>query len=124
MGIRVALLIKESEVKIMYWITGILGIVFVLAPFVLGYANNMAALWTSILIGGATVLVSWIEATQQDREQWEYWTAAILGVVAIAAPFLFGFGEQTVATWTSVIVGGLIALFAGSRLTTGQWRRM
>ena len=106
----------------MYWITGILGLAFVLSPFVLGYSNNTAALWTSILIGGATIVVSWIEGTQQDREQWEYWTAAILGIVAIVAPFVFGFGEQSVATWTSVVVGGLIALFAGSKLTTGQWR--
>lgn len=107
----------------MYWVTGILGLVFVLAPFVMGYSENTAALWTSILIGGATIVVSWIEGTQQDREQWEYWTAAILGIIAIVAPFVFGFGEQAVATWTSVIVGGLIALFAGSKLTTGQWRR-
>jgi len=106
----------------MYWITGILGLAFVLAPYVLGYSNITAALWTSILIGGATIVVSWIEGAQRDREQWEYWTAAVLGVVAIVAPFIFGFGEQAAATWTSVVVGGLIALFAGSKLTTGQWR--
>lgn len=106
----------------MYWITGLLGLAFALAPFVLGYSENDTALWTSILIGGATIIVSWIEGTQADREQWEYWTAAILGIVAIVAPFIFGFEDQEVATWTSVIVGGLIALFAGSRLTTGQWR--
>ena len=105
----------------MYWITGILGLAFVLAPYILGYSNNTAALWTSILIGGATIVVSWIEGSQRDREQWEYWTAAVLGVVAIVAPFIFGYGEQAAATWTSVVVGGLIALFAGSKLTTGQW---
>lgn len=107
----------------MYWITGILGLVFVLSPFVLGYSNNAAAMWTSLLIGGATIVVSWIEGAQEDRARWEYWTAAVLGIVAVAAPFLFGFGEQTVAMWTSVIVGGLIAIFAGTKLTSGQWGR-
>ena len=107
----------------MYWITGILGLTFVLAPFVLGYGNNMAALWTNILIGGATIVISWIEGAQANREQWEYWTAAILGIVAIIAPFIFGFGGIAVATWTSSVVGGLITLFAGSKLTTAQWRK-
>jgi len=109
--------------KTMYWVTGILGLAFALAPFVLGYSNNAAALWTSILIGAATIVVSWIEGAQADREQWEYWTAAVLGVIAVVAPFIFGFGAEVVATWTSVILGGLIALFAGSKLTSGQWRK-
>ncbi len=116
--------IKSKEVKkIMYWVTGILGLAFALAPFVLGYSNNATALWTSVLIGAATIVVSWIEGAQADRQQWEYWTAAVLGVIAVIAPFVFGFGAQVVATWTSVILGGLIALFAGSKLTSGQWRR-
>ncbi len=107
----------------MYWITGILGLILASAPYIFGYSNDTAALWTSLIVGGATIVVSLLEATRADREQWEYWAAGILGIVAVISPFMFGFGGNTNAMWTSVVVGILIAIFAGSRLfTTGLWR--
>ncbi len=102
----------------MYWATGILGLLFAIAPFILGYSNNTAALWASLLIGGATIVVSWIEGARRDRERWEYWTAIVLGVVAVIAPFLFGYNRSPSALWSSVVAGILIAVFAGSRLFT------
>lgn len=100
----------------MYWMTGILGFVLAVAPWVFGYADNSAALWTSLLIGVATIVVSWIEGIQADKEQWEYWTVAILGVVAIFAPFILGFTQATSALWTTIVMGGLVAVFAGGGL--------
>lgn len=100
----------------MYWLTGILGFALTIAPFVFGYSENTAALWTSVIIGITTLSVSWIEGAQEDREDWEYWTAAVLGLVAVIAPFVLGFGSHAVAMWTSVIVGALLAIIAGSKL--------
>jgi|SRR5882724_1157584 len=105
----------------MYWITGILGLILAIGPYLFGYSSNVAALWTSILIGGATFIVSLAEALQADRQQWEYWTAAILGIAAIIAPFILGFGNISSAMWSSIALGVLIALFAGSKVfTTGR----
>ena len=104
----------------MYWITGILGLALGMAPFLFGYSNNQAALWTSLLIGGATLVVSWAEGIQHDRESWEYWTAITLGIVAIVAPFIFGFVQHATAMWTTIIVGALITLFAGTKLAGGS----
>jgi hypothetical protein len=100
----------------MYWITGTLGLILASAPYIFNYSNDTAALWTSLIVGGATLVVSLMEAARSDREQWEYWTAGILGLIAVISPFILGFGANTSAMWTSVIVGVLIALFAGSRL--------
>lgn len=108
----------------MYWITGILGLALAISPFVLGFSGDMVALWTSLIIGGVTLIVSLIEGARADREKWEYWTAAILGLIAIAAPFVFGFSSQATATWTSVVVGILIAILAGSKLSMGQIGKM
>lgn len=99
----------------MYWITGVLGLILAVAPFIFGYTDNSAALWTSVLVGGATIIVSIMEGVQADR-RWEYWAAGILGLIAIISPFIFGFGGNTTAMWTTVVLGVLIALFAGSRL--------
>lgn len=105
----------------MYWITGILGLILAVSPYIFGYSNDATALWTSLIVGGATIVVSLLEATRADREQWEYWVAGILGLFAVIAPFILGFGANASAMWTSVVIGVLIAIFAGSRLfTTGR----
>lgn len=101
----------------MYWMTGILGLILVMAPFVFGYSSNAPALWSSILVGLATIVISWIEGAKHDKESWEYWTAGTLGVIAVSAPFVLGFGSVTAALWTSVVIGVLIALFAGTKLS-------
>ena len=102
----------------MYWITGILGLIFIVAPFVFGYSTDSVALWTSLVVGALTLVVSIIEGAQADRQQWEYWTAGILGIIAIFAPFALGFSTFTQATWSSIVLGVLIAVFAGSRVFT------
>jgi len=108
-------------VRNMYWVTGLLGLILAAAPWAFGYSDNMVALWTSLIVGAATIVVSILEAAQSDRAQWEYWAAGILGVVAIFAPFVFGYGNIANAMWSTVILGVLIAAFAGTRaLSTGK----
>lgn len=104
----------------MYWITGILGLMFVLAPFLLGYAQNVSALWTSIFAGAIVLVMSGLEALRHERETWEYWIAAGMGLVAIFAPFVFGFSSHIPAFSTSIILGALIAITAGSKIYTSQ----
>ena len=116
---RIAMSQLRKGVKHMYWITGILGAAFILFPWILGYVNNAVAAGTSYLIGSIVLLVSIIEGIRQDSERWEYWTATILGLAAIAAPFVLGFNHP-VAMWTSVITGIMLAVMAGTRLYVGR----
>lgn len=106
----------------MYWVTGAIGLILMAAPFIMQYSDNSVALWTSILVGLATVVVSWIEGVRERKENWEYWAAALFGLAAIAAPFALNFSSHATAMWTTVVAGIFIVLFAGSELTTGQWR--
>ena len=107
----------------MYWMTGILGFVLMIAPFMFGYSYNAPALWTSVLVGLATIIFSWIEGAQHDMQTWEYWTVGVLGVLAVIAPFILGFSALTAAVWTSVVAGVLITLFAGTKLSMGVGHR-
>jgi SPW repeat-containing protein len=100
----------------MYWITGILGILLMSAPYLLGYADNFAAYWTSLTIGLIVSIASIWEGVETRKENWEYWVAVVCGIFAILAPFIFGYGWHAEAMWASVVVGFLIALFAGSKL--------
>ena len=99
-----------------YWITGILGLLFILAPFVLGYSFNTAALWTSIAAGVLVLIMSALEALNHERETWEYWIAGIVGILAIISPFVLGFTNHAGAMWTSIVLGALIVITAGSKV--------
>lgn len=104
----------------MYWITGILGLAFAAAPFLFGYADNSIALWTSLIIGGGVLLTSLAEGVQDNKGKWEYLVSALVGLGAVAAPFVLGFGSVTTAMWTSVGIGLLLTLIAGSKLYYDQ----
>ncbi|HXF61917.1 MAG TPA: SPW repeat protein [Caldilineaceae bacterium] len=97
----------------MYWVTGLLGLLLGIAPFVLGYSNNQTAMWTSIVLGLVVVLASLFEATDTKKAKWEYWVAGIAGLLAVIAPFVFGFGVITMAVWSMVILGALILILSG-----------
>lgn len=99
----------------MYWVTGILGLILMGAPFYFGYADISSAYWASFLLGAGTIFLSIFEWA--DHALWEYGTVTVLGIMAMAAPFMLGFGNQESALWTNMIIGGLITLFAGTALT-------
>lgn len=97
----------------MFWITGLLGLALLVAPFAFGYQNDQFALWTSVVLGAVMLAASAYKALIHDQRMWEYWIAGIAGVLAIAAPFVFGFSVITTALWTSIVVGAVVAILAG-----------
>ncbi len=53
---------SESPIKTMDWITAVLGLWLVLAPFILGYSAITAALWSDIIAGVVILVLSvWAE---------------------------------------------------------------
>ena len=93
----------------MYWITGILGLVLGIAPFVLGYSDHSSAMWTSVILGVIVFLISLYKAFwNQSPRSWEYGTAGIAGLLALIAPWVLGFSALTSALWTCVILGALL----------------
>lgn len=100
----------------MYWLTAIIGLLFAGAPFVLGYADNQPALWTSLIVGAGVVVAAAFEAAERDKDPIEYWLTGLLGIAAVAAPFVFNFDGVSAAMWTSLIGGGLLAVSAFGRL--------
>jgi bacteriorhodopsin len=102
----------------MYWLTGILGLALGGAPFVLGYSDNAVAMWTSVVLGAVVVVLSAIEAMDTGRQTWEYWGAGAAGLLAVIAPFAFGFSAITWALWVTVGFGFLILLISGYEVFT------
>jgi len=104
----------------MYWYTGILGLLMVAAPWVLGFSSDTSAMWTSVALGAILFVLAAVEAYQKDKVMWEYWTAGLVGILAIAAPFVLGFSALTAALWSLIILGGLAILVSGYKVLMGQ----
>ena len=41
----------KKGVRIMYWLAGIIGVIFVAAPFIFSYSENVLGFWTSVVVG-------------------------------------------------------------------------
>jgi len=105
----------------MYWITGFVGLLFVAAPFALGYSDHAVALWTSVILGAAIALVSAIKGfLPEERANWEYWVAGLVGIAALIAPYALGFSDHAAALWSSLIIGAAVALLSGYQVLWGQ----
>ncbi len=97
----------------MFWVVGLVGLLFVVAPYVLGYTANTNALWTSLVLGALAAIAAGYKAIVKDAANWEYWAAGIVGVAAIVAPFVLGFTALTVALWTSLVIGAALVILDG-----------
>ncbi len=108
----------------MYYLTGLFGLLAIAAPFLFGYNNDIAALWTSLVVGASLTIASIIEGFEGGQDAWEYWVAGIVGLGAILAPFALGFSTSTAAVWTMMGVGVVAIIAAGAKLTSGRtWFR-
>lgn len=102
----------------MYWITGVSGLALIVAPFVLRFSNNATAMWSSIILGAAILIVSLIKAGLHDTSDWEYWVAGVLGLAAVVAPFVLGFSVLTAALWSSIVLGAIVVVLSGYEVYT------
>ncbi len=102
----------------MYWLTGLLGILLIISPFALSFNGDMPALWTTVILGLAVLIVSAYKAVTHDHARWEYWVAVIAGILAIIAPFVLGFSTLATALWASIILGLIVLTVSAYEL----WR--
>ncbi len=96
----------------MHRVTGILGILLIIAPFVLGYRTDSPALWSNVILGIVVLLASLWKAYRPDATYWEYWVAGIMGILAIIAPFVLGFTPVVAAMWASIILGVIVLILS------------
>lgn len=85
-------------------------IYILLSPFVLGFFHVVAASITFLSIGTAVLLTSQLGIARQ--QPWEEWVNLSLGVLLMASPWLFGYYAVTVALFSAVVAGAVLALMA------------
>lgn len=80
------------------------GVMMVVAPFLLGYRGNPAALWTSLIMGALIAILSYLK-----HFRW----AMLAGMITFFLPFALGFSGVGTALWTCLIVSSLVTILAG-----------
>ena len=85
----------------------IVGLVLILAPFILGFADGTAAQWVPIIIGVATIGLGMITRHEMGVAKIVPMTTHIVidvvaGLLLLASPWLFGFADRV--WWPHVLV--------------------
>lgn len=94
------------------WVMLIAGAWFVVAPWVLGFIEelSMAALYNAVIVGVAIAAVSVGELIKP--KMWEAVAMLLIGVWAIASPWVLGYAAVGVAMTNAVIVGAIVLALA------------
>lgn len=92
----------------------ILGIGLALTPWMFAYLGESTATWNAWIVGALMALVA-LGALVQFAE-WEEWANLVLGIWALAAPWLLGFSGVIDAMYSHVVVGVLVAILAAIEL--------
>lgn len=92
-------------------VNAVLGIWFVVAPFVLGFSDRPTAMWASI-VGGAVLLVlaGWAAFDEKIRHQaWVQYVNGLVGIWFIIFTYVYtDVAGVAYLRWTT-IAGGVIA---------------
>jgi hypothetical protein len=94
------------------WITLVMGLWLIAAPFVVGYSDTFPATANDVALGvliGASSL--WI-ALRADAPGWLDWALMLFGIWAVIAPFALGYNATTIAMANDVAAGVIVLVLA------------
>ena len=95
----------------------VVGILLILAPFILGFATGGAAMWVPILVGASILVYSLLTRYEMAAARViPFKTHLVLdaagGLLLLVSPWLFGFAD--LIWWPHVVVGlaelGVVAM--------------
>jgi hypothetical protein len=111
---------RETKDLILHGIAALVGLAFVAAPWLVGFAGVTAAMWNAVLIG-VVIAVLGIAVMLRDIPYHGYGYLA-LGLWAMAAPWILEFSVLTGALYAHLLAGFITALvgalalwFSGNR---------
>ncbi len=101
----------NQDVKVLSWITVVLGVWLIIAPFVITFPNTIA-MWNSIVVGVIVLVLSWIRAANPVSAPGLSWLNAILGLWLIVAPFVLRFSASMSSRWNDIVLGIAVIVFS------------
>jgi SPW repeat len=91
-------------------LNALIGVWFIIAPWVIGFSDQAGALWSSIIFGIIQIIVSLWGGDKPGWNSWQNWVSVITGVWFVIFPFIYSLTVGEV--WLSVILGLITILFS------------
>lgn len=101
------------------WIIVLLGLWVFVSPWILPHSMvssalfggaGGAAMWNFWIAGGALIAIGLVSLLAFSV--WEEWVNLALGAWLFASPWLLGFSLSAALTWSALVAGALVVLFA------------
>lgn len=93
----------------------VVGAVLIVAPWIFGFADVAAAMWTAIIIG-VVILISELTTTSPVSPiklvpmRIHVWTDVVVGLVLAVSPWIFGFADDDANVWVPHLVVGIVVI--------------
>jgi hypothetical protein len=103
----------------------LVGLLLIAAPFVLGFADNTAAMWVPIILGAGTILYS----LMTDYELGAFRVLSmpthliidlVAGIFLAASPWLFGFADRVYLPHLVVGLLEIVVVILSDRVPAGR----
>lgn len=100
---------KRDRIMTASGINVLAAIWLLLSPFIFGFTGTLLAT-SSYVVGALVAILALIRMAMPLQAAWMSWANVVLGLWAIAAPFIYGYLAVGMF-WNSVITGIVIAAF-------------
>lgn len=100
------------------YLNALIGVWFIIAPWVIGFSDQSGALWSSIIFGIIQIIVSLWGSDKPGWNSWQNWVSVITGVWFVIFPFIYSLTNGEV--WSSVILGLITIVFSLWNLGTSS----
>jgi SPW repeat-containing protein len=102
-----------GDLTAMNVLAAIIGAILFIAPWAFGFGGTTPA-WDAWIVGVVVAVVA-IAAVAALKE-WEIWICLVAGLWLILAPWVLAFSTLTVAVWTHVVLGLILAVLCAFEL--------
>ncbi|MFP7732407.1 SPW repeat protein [Priestia aryabhattai] len=92
------------------FVNAVIGIWFILAPWMLGFSYDAGATSSSIVFGILQVIMSSWGANKPGWNSWQNWISLITGLLFILFPFIYSLTDGVL--WSSIILGLMTVIFS------------
>ncbi|MGH8113824.1 MAG: SPW repeat protein [Rhodanobacteraceae bacterium] len=93
----------------------LIGCWLIASPWIFGYTGNISAFWNSIGAGALIAILAASCLASRRGIVWSSWWNVLLGLWAIASPWIYGYAFNHMAMWDCVAVGIAVTLLATYR---------
>ena len=91
-------------------LNALIGIWFIIAPWVVGFSDQSGALWSSVILGAVQTIFALWGFEKSGWNSFQNWFTVITGAWFVIFPFIFSFTNE--ALWSSVILGLITVIFS------------